>query len=108
MIDQGVDILGIVLGIIFLVLYARASQSLVGSFFKRYHYWMMIGAALFALAFLTDFIGVVDGEIMIFDVLHHLILLAAAIIFIVTNLQLPKEAGKYLDTQSKEKKDGAA
>lgn len=102
MFDQIVDIIGIVFGITFLFLYGRASRTLVGSFFKYYHYWMMIGAGFFTAAFLIDYFAVIGGDIVSLDILHHLILLAAAVIFIVVNLRFPREVGQYLNLDSKE------
>jgi uncharacterized membrane protein len=101
--DQITDILGFILGIVLLCLSARASRTIVGSVFKRYHAWMIVGAALFSLSFLLDFIAIRSGEIAWLDVTHHIILLIAAIIFIATNLGLPRVASEYLNLQDKNK-----
>ncbi|MDR3582286.1 MAG: hypothetical protein P4L67_03365 [Candidatus Pacebacteria bacterium] len=110
LLDQVVDLLGVLLGIVFLAMYEKASRSLVGSFFKWYHRWMMIAAGLFSFAFLVDYFSIVNGsDIVALDVIHNLVLLSSAVIFVIINLQLPQEASKYLDLKNKEeKKDGAA
>jgi Rad3-related DNA helicase len=101
--DQVIDIVGIVLGLIFLALSLRASRSLVGSAFKRYHYWMMVGATLVSLSFVANMIGEVIGQEETLETVHHIIMLISIVIFIITDLQLPKEAGRYLNLPKNEK-----
>jgi Rad3-related DNA helicase len=101
--NQIIDIIGVVLGLLFLALSLRASRSLVGSVFKRYHYWMMIGATLVSLSFVANMIGEVLGQEEILETVHHVIMLISIVIFIITDLQLPKEATEYLDIKSEEK-----
>ena len=101
--DQSTDILGLILGLLFIFLNTRAAKTIVGSAFKRYHYWMMIASLVFSLSFLTDLIAMRDVEIAALDVTHHILLLIAAIIFIATNLRLPQEASQYMGLQDKKK-----
>ena len=99
--DQLIDVLGFILGLVFIFLNAKVSKSIVGSAFKRYHSWMMVASLVFSLAFLTDLIAIRNGEIASLDITHHILLLIAAIIFIATNLRLPQEASQYMGLQDK-------
>jgi uncharacterized membrane protein YkgB len=103
LLDIIVDAIGVVLGIVFIFLYVRAARSLVGSAFKEYHRWMTVGAALFTFSFLIDYASLITGGIFWLNVLHNLLLLSSAIVFIATNLGLPRAASKYLDLRAEEK-----
>jgi thiosulfate reductase cytochrome b subunit len=48
-------------------------------------------------------IGEVLGQEEILETVHHVIMLISIVIFIITDLQLPKEATEYLDIKSEEK-----
>lgn len=106
MITQAVDLLGVVLGIVFVFLSVRASRTLVGSAFRRYHYWMVAGAIVFTSSFIVDLIGTVTSNMDSFDSMHHILMLVAVVIFIITNLSLPREASQYLDLKDKDQKKG--
>ena len=105
--DVVVDALGVLLGVVFVVLYMRAVRSFVGSAFKAYHQWMTVGAALFAFSFLADYASLVNGEIFWLNIIHDALLLSSVIVFIVTNLSLPHEANKYLKLRTQEEKEAA-
>ena len=101
--DAGVDAVGVLLGIIFIILYMRAARSLVGSAFKTYHQWMTVGATLFTFSFLADYASLISGGIFLVNVVHDVLLLSSVVVFIATNLRLPHEANKYLNMKARER-----
>ena len=94
-----VNIIGIIFGLIFVGLNIKARRSLVGSFFKNYYRWMIIGAIVFAFGFFTEFAELIGIDRSIAEGIHHLLLMIAGIIFVFTSLTLPKEASQYLKSQ---------
>ena len=101
-INVAIDSLGTIFGFVFIYLNIKSLRSIVGSIFKRYHQWMIVGASCFTLGFLSDidftsFLGINTGAIG--ESMHDIFLLAAAIIFVFTNLYLPKEAANYMEQQ---------
>ncbi len=103
--NWGTDVIGILMGIVFILLQIRAAHTLIGSAFKRYHYWTAIAASFFMLAFVVDLVAIISEDLIPLGIAHHLLLLTSAIIFITTNLSLPTEASQYLNMQSKENKE---
>jgi uncharacterized membrane protein len=106
--DWVIDVVGIIFALLFIYLHQRASRTLTGSVFKRYHFWMIAGAVVFGLAFFADLLGIIGGETAgaaALDVSHHVLFLCAAIIFIATNLRLPQDASRYLELNEKDSKD---
>jgi Ca2+/Na+ antiporter len=106
--DAGVDAVGVILGIIFIILYVKAARSLVGSAFKTYHQWMTVGATFFTFSFLADYASLISGGILWVNAIHDILLLSSVIVFIVTNFRLPHEANKYLNMKANREKDGIA
>ena len=88
---------GILLGVIFVILNIRASRTLTGSFFKKYYRLMTAGAVIFTFGFLSVFTHIFGANENLEMTLLHFSFLAAAAIFILTSLALPKEAGKYMN-----------
>ena len=93
-----IDFFGVLFGLIFIYLNIRSARSVIGSVFKRYHRWMIAGAVCFTLGFFfdvtfTSFLGI--GSVL-GESAHDVFLLAAAIIFVITNLSLPREAAEYM------------
>jgi hypothetical protein len=101
--DWGIDYLGIIIGAVFIYLQMRAVHTLIGSAFKRHHFWMGVGSFFFSLAFLVDLIAVTDGNNVPLNITYHVLLIISAIIFIVTNFRLPHEASRYMDIESRKK-----
>lgn len=96
------DLIGVVLGITFLIMAIRGLKSLAGSFFKNY-YWFMIGGAL-ALTFgffvepAGEWMGVSEHTIMI---LHDLAMLVESALFVYASYILPRDARQYLESKEK-------
>lgn len=91
------DVLGAIVGIVFVYVNIKASRSLTGSFFKKYYRWMTLGAVFLFLGFTTDIVGGwfgVSGDIS--EVIHHMELLAFGAIFIFAARILPKEAAEHI------------
>jgi hypothetical protein len=95
------NVAGILLGIIFVILNIRASQTLTGSFFKKYYRLMTVGAVIFAFGFLSAFTHVFGADENLEMTLLHFSFLAAAAIFILTSIALPKEASKYMNERER-------
>ena len=59
---------------------------------------MIAGSVCFTLGFLTDVdvTGVFGANAGMSEIVHHSFLLAAAIIFVLTNLYLPRQASEYM------------
>ena len=95
-----VNIIGIIFGLVFIGLNIKAGRSLVGSFFKNYYRWMVVGALIFTLGFSAEFIKFFGVTENIADGIHHLLLMIAVIIFVITSLTLPKEASQYMKSQN--------
>ncbi len=96
------DLVGVVLGIMFLIMAMRGSKSLQGSFFKNY-YWFMIGGAL-ALTFgffvepAGEWMGIGQSTIML---LHDLAMLVESVLFVYASYILPRDARQYLESKKK-------
>lgn len=91
------EILGALVGIVFVYVNIKAGKSLMGSFFKKYYLWMTVGAVFLFLGFTTDVIGRWIGVPEdITDAVHHIELLVFGVIFIYAARILPKEAAKHI------------
>lgn len=91
------EILGAIVGIVFVYINIKASRSLTGSFFKKYYRWMTLGAIFLFLGFTTDVVGGWFGvSENITEVLHHVELLIFGVIFIFAARILPKEAAEHI------------
>ncbi len=100
-----IDLFGVFFGIIFIYVSIRSSRSIIGSAFKKYHRWMTAGAICFTFGFLLDpdvtgFFGMNSTPS---EGVHDLFLLFAVIIFVITNLYLPKEASEYMNIHKNDK-----
>jgi hypothetical protein len=101
-INLGIDLTGILMGIIFIWLQLRAVRTLIGSAFKKNYYWVLVGAGFFALSFVADMLSMAYGDQLPWEIVHHLLLLISAVIFIAANLRLPQEASRYMKLKSEE------
>lgn len=89
------DVLGILISFGFIAIVVKSGKSLVGSFFKEYYRLMTVAAIVFGFGFLAETIGELGGfSVEIIDIAHHIILIAAAIIFVYAGIVFPKEAAK--------------
>ncbi|MCL5017575.1 MAG: hypothetical protein M1155_02880 [Patescibacteria group bacterium] len=99
-INQIVDILGLIAGLVFIYVNIRASRSMVGSFFKKYYVNLIVASLFFALGWATNFfevLGISSADTAEF--LHHLFLLLSGIVFVAASYYLPKEAAEYMKTK---------
>lgn len=91
------DLLGVVLGVVFLFMALRGSRSLIGSFFKNYYWFMIAGALALTFGFLIEpvgeWIGLEENTIML---LHDLAMLTESILFVYASYVLPNDARRYL------------
>lgn len=91
------DLLGVLLGVVFLFMSLRGSRSLIGSFFKNYYRFMIVGALALTFGFLIepvgDWIGLKEETIML---IHDLSLLIASGLFVYASYVLPNDARRYL------------
>lgn len=89
------DIFGILISFGFIWITIKSGRSLVGSFFKKYYWLMTVAAIIFGFGFLIEpiggFLGFNDDVI---DTVHHVFLIAAAIMFVCAGIVFPKEAAK--------------
>lgn len=96
------DLIGVFLGIAFLIMSVRGSKSLMGSFFRNY-YWLMIAGAL-ALTFgfiiepVGDWIGLRENTIML---LHDLAMLTESVLFVYASYVLPNDARRYIESKER-------
>lgn len=103
--DVLIDGIGVFVGLLFMYLYARVSHTLVGSAFKRYHEWMTVGTGLFMLAFIVDYANIVSAGIPWLDFIHNVLLVVAVVVFTMTTFSLPREASKYVESETKAQRD---
>jgi uncharacterized PurR-regulated membrane protein YhhQ (DUF165 family) len=96
-----VNVVGVFLGLVFIILNIRASRTLTGSFFKKYYRLMTAGAVIFTFGFLSAFAHIFGANENLEMMFLHFSFLAAAVIFILTSLALPKEAGKYMNERER-------
>jgi hypothetical protein len=92
------EILGALVGVVFIYVNAKNSRSLTGSFFKKYYKLVIVGSIFLVLGFTTDITG--DWLGMSEDLigpLHHLELLIFGIIFVYAAKVLPEEAAKHME-----------
>ncbi len=87
---------GIIIGIYFFVVNAREKQSLTGSFFKRNHQLIAIGAAMFASAFALEILTAIVAEKDLTASLSNFCLISSGVLFVKTRLSLPKEISKLM------------
>lgn len=89
------NILGILISVGFIWITISSSRSLIGSFFKQYYRLMTVAAIFFGLGFLLEVFYVVVGlSADTEDVIHHILLIGAGIMFVYAGIILPKEAAK--------------
>jgi len=94
------NIAGVLISIGFIWLMIYSSKSLVGSFFKKYYKLMIIAAIVFGSGFLVETLGEFIGlSVDIVDTIHHIILIAAAIMFVYAGIVFPKEADEVTRTR---------
>lgn len=94
------DIAGVLISIGFIWLMIHSSKSLVGSFFKKYYRLMVIAAVTFGLGFLIEATGEYMGfEIYMVDIIHHVFLIIAAVMFVYAGIVFPKEAEEVTRTR---------
>ncbi|MDD5099121.1 MAG: hypothetical protein PHP35_02155 [Candidatus Colwellbacteria bacterium] len=96
-INKILEITAAVLALIFLWINLSAKRSLVGSFFKGYYNWIIVGTAFLFIGFGGDVLGKYLGLSEEFvEVSHHLALVLFAASFIYASYILPKEAAKKI------------
>ncbi len=89
------DILGVLISVGFIYVTIVSSRSLIGSFFKQYYRLMTVAAIFFGSGFVLEILGGVVGlSADTKDIIHHILLIAAGIMFTYTGVVLPKEAAK--------------
>ncbi|MBI5401502.1 hypothetical protein HZB05_01595 [Candidatus Wolfebacteria bacterium] len=89
------NILGALISFGFIYITIVSSRSLIGSFFKQYYRLMIVAAIFFGLGFLLEIFGGVAGlSVDTEDVIHHILLIGAGIMFVYTGIIFPKEAAK--------------
>lgn len=95
--DTFFDIVNLIVAIILLVITVRSSRSLMGSFFKKYYRWIVLGTTALMLGFLFEIFGDTLGwpETLI-QTGHHTSLIIFEVIFVFAAGILPKEAAEYL------------
>ena len=92
-----IDGLGVILGLAFIYFTVRPRKSLIGSFFKKFYGRMMIGSIFFTLGFVTDLNVHLGLNEAIIEIIHHISLLIAALIFVIMSVSLPKEISEYME-----------
>jgi hypothetical protein len=92
------EVIAAVSALVFLWLNIRASRSLIGSFFKKYYSWMIIGTVFLFLGFAGDVFGEAVGlSENIVEFGHHLSLAIFGAMFVYASYILPKEAAERMD-----------
>lgn len=82
-----------ILALVFLWMNLSTKQSLIGSFFKKYYNWMVVGTIFLFIGFGGDVLGTSLGISEDFvNFFHHLALVLFGISFIYASYILPKEA----------------
>lgn len=92
-----IDGLGVVLGLAFIYFTVKPRKSLIGSFFKKFYGRMTIGSIFFTLGFVTDLNIYFGFNESIVEIIHHISLLVAALIFVIISVSLPKEISEYME-----------
>ena len=93
-----INIAGLIAGLVFIFLNLKASRTLLGSFFKNHYRSMMLASILFSLGWVTEFL---PADMINTDILHHILLLTAGILFVISSVYMPKEADKLMKPQEK-------
>jgi cytochrome bd-type quinol oxidase subunit 2 len=100
MIIPTIHLLGFALGIVLIGLNRRQSQTLMGSFFKKYYRLTILASALLAVGFLGEYFVLNQPEGLV-DSLMHIVLLIAIVVYSYAIISWPKEAEKYLENCKK-------
>lgn len=91
------DIVATIITVVFIWLSISTKRTLVGSFFKKYYWLMIISFAMFGLGLLIEAIGDLVGlSVSMAGDIHHILLIVSVIIVIIAGFDLPKEAAKQL------------
>lgn len=86
-----INIVGVVVGIIFVAFAIKNGRALTNVLPRNYTNWMITGSVIFAIGFITDLVGLFVENLPIIDVIHHLSLIVAGVIFIITSINLTDE-----------------
>ncbi len=95
-------IIGVVVGITLIGINIRTRRTLLGSFFKRSYGLATIGCLFFTFGFAIQLFSYFEYEGVVFEVVHHTLLLLSIIFFTLVGMNFPKEAGEALAEKLKE------
>jgi len=96
--------IGLLVGLFFAYLNLKASKTLLGSFFKNYYRSITLASIIFSLGWVTEFFdefALASSESS--ETWHHLFLLIAGVIFVISAFYFPKEADKLMKPEEKVK-----
>ncbi len=91
------DLAAAAISVVFICLSIYTKKTLVGSFFKKYYWLMIISFAMLGLGLLIEAFGDFMGlSVSMAGDIHHILLVASVIIVVLAGFDLPKEAAKQL------------
>lgn len=92
------DLSGAAISVVFILMSISIKDTLIGSFFRRYYWLMILGYSMFFLGLIAEGIGDLIGlSPMMAGYIYHILLIVSVIIVILAGFDLPREAAKKLD-----------